>query len=90
MQIQHGEECDDGNQIVTDACLSELNTSASHFVSDYILNVISVYFAVETSNYKLAMFFSAEKRKNIFHSTPLDLALMWCSLLSKRLSLIFY
>lgn len=25
VQAQHGEECDDGNQFVTDACLSELH-----------------------------------------------------------------
>lgn len=27
VQPQHAEECDDGNQIVTDACLSELHAS---------------------------------------------------------------
>ena len=27
VQAQDGEECDDGNQIVTDACLSELPAS---------------------------------------------------------------
>lgn len=33
VQAGHGEECDDGNQIVTDACLSELNATLAHLIA---------------------------------------------------------
>lgn len=35
VQAQNGEECDDGNQIVTDACLSESLASLVHMHTTY-------------------------------------------------------
>lgn len=47
VQAGHGEECDDGNQIVTDACLSELNATLAHLIalktSDSQIILISLF-----------------------------------------------
>ena len=62
VQAQHGEECDDGNQIVTDACLSELYATLVHLIALKIANSQIILISLCVMNSEVRIEVKTQKR----------------------------